>query len=1048
MPHPLFEALPPPQYAALERDYLTAEARRIPPLLDEVRWSPAARERIDTRARRLVEAVRAADAAALHPFQALLAEYDLACEEGVILMCLAEALLRIPDPATAERLIHDKLSAGHWERHLGPDRSWLVNASAWGLLLTGRVLRFDEAHHNGAGLLARLAAAGGDTLVRTALTRSMALLSDHFVSGRDIQQAVTRGRHEAAEGYRHSFDMLGEAALTRADANRFFEAYCEAIDVLGEISDGSPVADAPEVSIKLSALHPRYEFRRWGQVMEELAPRVVKLAAHARAKGVGLTVDAEESDRLTLSLALFEAVYRAPELAGWAGLGLAVQSYQKRAPALIDHLAALAEEGGRPILLRLVKGAYWDAEIKRAQQLGLDDYPLFTRPSATDLCYLACAKRMLARPEAFVPRFATHNAHTAAAVLELAGQLIEGQPVEFQRLHGMGEALHLELRKLGHPCRVYAPVGDHRELLPYLVRRLLENGSNSGFINRIADPAIALDQLVADPVEQLTNLKSFANPRIPPPPALYGDERRNAAGFEWSDPNATGPLRQAMAEAAERPWHAAPLVSGTALEGESKTLHAPADRRRAVGTVVEADEAAAERAVEQAHAFFPQWTETPIEERAASLERAADLLEERQGEFLHLLVHEAGKGLSEALAELRETVDYGRYYALHARHLAEERELTGPTGERNTLRWRGRGLFSCISPWNFPLAIFGGQLMAALVMGNTVVAKPARQTPLTAAALVRLLFEAGIPPQALQLLPGPSDRLAPRLIRDPRIKGVAFTGSTAAAKSIQRALAEREGAIVPLIAETGGQNALIADSSALPEQLIHDVLESAFGAAGQRCSALRVLFLQEEIAPRVERMLAGAMAELQVGAPALLATDVGPIIDEEALQRLKRHAERVEREAETVAVTPLDLEATAHGHFFAPRAYRIDGLQRLTGEVFGPVLHIVHYRGDRLEAVIDAVNASGFGLTCGVHSRIEGRAETVARRIRAGNVYINRAMTGAVPGVQPFGGEGLSGTGFKAGGPHYLQRFAVEQSVSVNTAAVGGNASLLAGEEP
>ena len=1043
------EPLPPPDLATLDRDHLTPERALVPHLLEQFTWSHATRQRVKQRARELVLAVRAADTTQ-HPLQALLREYDLGCEEGVILMCLAEALLRIPDRATVDRLIHDKLGGGHWEQHLGSGRGWLVNASTWGLLLTGRVAKLETlARHDDATLFQRLtgklAAVGGEPVVRTALSSAMALLGNHFVRGRDIHEAIKRGRADAKRGYRHSFDMLGEAALTRGDANRFFEAYCEAIDALGAEGHGGPIATAPEVSIKLSALHPRYEFRQWGRVMDELAPRLLTLARHARAMGVGITVDAEESDRLSLMIALFERVYLAPELAGWAGFGLALQAYLKRAPAVLDHLAALAGRGGRPIPLRLVKGAYWDSEIKRAQLRGLDDYPVFTRQQSTELCYLLCAQRMFEAPEHFTPRFATHNAYTAAALLELAGD----REVEFQRLHGMGEALHDALRGLGRASRIYAPVGVHRELLPYLVRRLLENGSNSGFINRITDPEVPLEALVVDPTERLAERESPTNPRIPPPPRLYGEERPNAAGFEWSDPAGGTATREAMTLAAEREWRASPLVGGEPVEGKERPLFAPADRRHEVGRVTEANKTTLEHAVTLAHQHFPEWSTTPTEIRAACLERAADLLEARRAEFLHLLTREAGKGLEESLAEFRETVDYARYYALHARRLGETIELPGPTGERNTLRWRGRGVFSCISPWNFPLAIFGGQLMAALAMGNTVVAKPAHQTPLIAAALVRLLHEAGIPGDALHLLPGSSRHLAEGLIGDPRINGVAFTGSTTAAKWIQRRLAERDGAITPLIAETGGQNALIADSSALPEQLVHDIIESAFGAAGQRCSALRVLFVQQEIAPRVERMLVGAMAELVVGDPADPATDIGPVIDQEALARLEAHADRMEEEGERVAVTPLDEATTRYGSFFTPRAYRIEHLEQLTDEVFGPILHIIHYRAKRLEAVIEAINATGFGLTCGVHSRIEGRAEAIAERIRAGNLYINRHITGAVPGVQPFGGEGLSGTGFKAGGPHYLQRFAVEQSVSLNSAAIGGNPTLLSGaDEP
>ncbi len=795
----------------------------------------------------------------------------------------------------------------------------------------------------------------------------------------------------------------------------------------------------PSVSIKLSALHPRYELAQHRRLQAELLPRLLELLADARAGRITVTIDAEEADRLEPSLDLFEHLAAAPALGGWDGLGLAVQAYQKRAIHVIAWLEDLARRHRRRIPVRLVKGAYWDTEIKRAQEQGFDDYPVFTRKLATDVSYLACARRLLGGGDAFYPQFATHNAQTLAGIIELAG---DRRAFEFQRLHGMGEALYADLKAgadLDIACRVYAPVGSHQDLLPYLVRRLLENGANTSFVNRILDPAIPIDSLVGDPALQLARIEPKANPKIPLPPALHGSRRRNSRGTDLADPKELERLA-ARIEAEFTPGLiAAPgVVAGSQ---EPKPAYDPADRLRAIGRVVEADPAAVAQAVSLAGRAFPAWDRTPVEARAACLERAADLYEANAPELFAWCVREAGKTLVDAVAEIREAVDFLRYYAAEARAAVPARELSGPTGESNQIALHGRGVFAAISPWNFPLAIFTGQIAAALAVGNAVIAKPAPQTPLIAARAVALLHQAGVPEDVLIPLPG-GPGVGACLVESPEIAGVAFTGSTQTAWRINRTLAAKDGPIAALIAETGGQNAMLVDSSALSEQVVADVLLSAFRSAGQRCSALRVLYLQDAIADRVLEMLAGAMLELRIGDPGQLATDIGPVIDEAAHERLTRHAERMRRQGRLIQRVPLD-PALAAGCFFAPHAFEIDSIEQLESEVFGPILHVVRFAGSRLDQVVDAINATGYGLTLGVHSRIDQTIDRVLERARAGNIYVNRNIIGAVVGVQPFGGEGLSGTGPKAGGPHYLPRFATERTLSINTAAVGGNASLL-----
>ncbi len=927
-------------------------------ILDAAAMPPEAQGRIAATARRLVVAVRR-ERLGKGGLDAFMREYALSSPEGVALMCLAEALLRIPDADTVDRLIRDKLAAADWQQHLGHSGSLFVNASTWGLMLTGRLLHQNGIAADLGSALCRFVARSSEPLWRQAVTAAMRILAAQFIMGRTIDEALARAADAERQGYRHSFDMLGEAARTTRDAGHYRAAYERAIAAIGRSATGRTIAAAPGISVKLSALHPRYEMVQRGRVMRELLPSLLDLAGQARAAGIGFTIDAEEADRLELSLDLVEALALAPELAGWDGFGLAVQAYQKRALPLIDWLVELAGRARRRLMLRLVKGAYWDSEIKRAQERGLDHYPVFTRKVATDVSYLACARRMLAAGGAVYPQFATHNAHTVAAVLELAG---DRRDWEFQRLHGMGEALYAEIvgpDKLDRPCRVYAPVGSHEDLLAYLVRRLLENGANTSFVNRISDEREAIDDIVADPLARLGHLPLKPHPKIPLPRDLFQPVRRNSDGIDLADPRALAELRDSLAAALRQTWRAGPIVGGNELEGAAAPVVDPSDRRRQIGVVVEADPAAVEQALARAARAGPAWDAVPAQARAAMLEAAADRFEAHRAELMALIIREGGRTIPAALSEVREACDYLRYYAARAgAEFAGPEPLPGPTGERNELSLHGRGSFACISPWNFPLAIFTGQVVAALAAGNAVIAKPAEQTPLVAAAAVRHLLAAGIPGDVLHLLPGAGERVGGALVGDPRIAGVAFTGSTETARAINLALAQRDGPIVPLIAETGGQNAMLVDSSALIEQVVADVLVSAFDSAGQRCSALRLLYLQEEIAEGALAMLTGAMAELRIGDPGLLASDIGPVIDEAARQSLVAHAARMAREGRLLYQCRLPA-AAGHGSFFAPRAYEIDTAARLQHEVFGPILHVVRWGADRLDAVLDEMPRPG-----------------------------------------------------------------------------------------
>jgi RHH-type transcriptional regulator, proline utilization regulon repressor / proline dehydrogenase / delta 1-pyrroline-5-carboxylate dehydrogenase len=1020
---------------------LADETLTVEALLRRAELSAESSARVGSVAASLVTAVREEQNTG-GTMQSFLHQYDLSSQEGVLLMCVAEALLRIPDSATADRLIRDKFSQGDWSRHLGASRNWLVNAGTWGLMLSGKMTGVDPHSADIGDVLARLGARLTEPMLRLAVRQAMKIMAEQFVMGRTIEEALERSGTDEHAAYRHSFDMLGEAALTYDDAQRYLDAYVAAMMAIG--TKRHRVADSfasPGISVKLSALHPRYEAAQTQRVLDELTPKILALALEARRAGISMTIDAEEAERLELSLEIFAAVLRDERLTGWEGFGLAVQAYQKRAWPLIDWLAALAREVGRRIPVRLVKGAYWDTEIKRAQQNGLPGYPVFTRKAGTDVSYLACACAMLDARDAFYPQFATHNAHTVAYLLERAAG---NREFEFQRLHGMGEALYREVMQRDDiACRVYAPVGSHEDLLPYLVRRLLENGANTSFVNRIADASLPAAKVVADPVLALRALDTKPDPRIPLPRDLYGS-RPNSAGLSFADSLALDELYGAMSPQLWRPrWSAMPIVNGRELFGSPRTVFDPSDRKRQIGVVGDADRAAIETGLAATHAFAVQWDATPVATRAAIVERAANLLEARKAELMALCVREAGKTLPDALSEVREAIDLLRYYAGEARRLfGAPLELRGPTGERNTLALHGRGVFACISPWNFPLAIYLGQIGAALLAGNAVIAKPAEQTPLIACAAVRVLLEAGLPAGAIALLPGTGEAVGSALVADDRVAGVCFTGSMATAKLIQRALAARNGAIVPLIAETGGLNALIADSSALPEQLVQDVLTSAFNSAGQRCSALRALFVQEDSAQRVIQLLGGAMETLRVGEPAHLDTDIGPVIDEAALEQLRSHEQKLQREGKLIARTPLP-PTMLRGLFFAPAAYEIGSFDWLEGEVFGPILHVIRYREGDLEQVVETINRKGFGLTLGIHSRIDETVNQIISRARVGNIYVNRNIIGAAVGTQPFGGEGLSGTGPKAGGPHYLPRFANERTVTVNTAAAGGNAALM-----
>ncbi|MES2127220.1 MAG: trifunctional transcriptional regulator/proline dehydrogenase/L-glutamate gamma-semialdehyde dehydrogenase [Pseudomonadota bacterium] len=959
-----------------------------------------------TLAHRLVSAVREKRTRS-SGVDALMHEFSLSSEEGVALMCLAEALLRIPDSETADRLIADKISKGDWRKHLGESPSLFVNAATWGLLITGKLV--DTSSEQGLGsAISRLITKGGEPLIRKGVDLAMRMLGNQFVTGQTIEEAIKNSRDNEARGYRYSYDMLGEAALTEADAINYYASYEQAIHAIGKASNGRGIKDGPGISVKLSALHARYSRAQHARVMGELLPKVKALIVLAKQYNIGLNIDAEEADRLEISLDMMEALAFDADLAGFEGIGFVVQAYQKRCPFVLDYLVDLAKRSGRKFMVRLVKGAYWDAEIKRAQVDGMSSYPVYTRKVYTDVSYLTCAQKLLAATDVIYPQFATHNAHTLSVIYTWAKE--KGvENYEFQCLHGMGETLYDQVvgkENLGKACRIYAPVGSHETLLAYLVRRLLENGANSSFVNQIVDEKVQIDSLIADPFEASRAQRAQPHPAIPLPLNLFGDERKNSVGFDLANEDVLRTLAGALS--AKRDWVAAPLIDGAVPQGLAQApVVNPANAGDIVGYVCEASAHDVQIALASATAYAMDWQTTAPSVRADVLARVADLFEDHTPELMALAIREAGKSLPNAIAEIREAVDFLRYYAAQVH------------GTANVL---ALGPVTCISPWNFPLAIFTGQVAAALAAGNVVLAKPAEQTPLIAHRAVQLFHEAGVPLGALQFLPGRGEVVGAGLCNDPRVKGVIFTGSTEVAQLINRTLAKRavfESSDIPLIAETGGQNALIVDSSALPEQVVQDVMSSAFDSAGQRCSALRVLFLQDEIADKTVRMLKGAMAELRVGSPDRLATDIGPVIDAEAQQNLLSHIEKMKATAKSHFALPLP---ALDGTFVPPTVLEIGSMAELSKEVFGPVLHVIRYQRAELPALIDAINASGFGLTLGVHSRIDETIDFVAARAHVGNIYINRNIVGAVVGVQPFGGEGKSGTGPKAGGPLYLKR--------------------------
>ena len=987
--------------AAMRAATLEVETGAVRDRIGAARLTPKGRQAIVEHAVDLIRAIRASSRPSI--MQGFLAEYGLSTREGVALMCLGEALLRIPDTETIDALIEDKIGASDWQAHLGHSRSSLVNASTWALLLTGRVL--SESERGLAGVPHEAIRRLGEPVIRAAVAHAMREMGRYFVFGRDMGEAIERAVSMESKGYSFSYDMLGEAARTEPDAHRHYVAYSDSIGALGGQGPELGLHDRPGVSVKLSALHARYEFGQRDRVMTELVARLRSLALRARSAGIGLTVDAEEADRLDLSLDVIEAVLEDSALSGWDGFGVVVQAYCKRAPHVIDWFYELAGQLDRRIMIRLVKGAYWDSEIKRAQVLGLTGFPVFTRKASTDVSYLACTRKLLGMTDRIYPQFATHNAHTMAAVVHMADDL---STFEFQRLHGMSEALHEAVREAhGVRSRIYAPVGAHRDLLAYLVRRLLENGSNSSFVNQILDENVTAEDIARDPISAIERLGgSVSNPRILPPADIYLPQRRNSKGWDLTDPVEFSAIETKRDPFRSVTWQSGPLIAGTCAGTERCEVRNPACPDEIVGYVTNASPADIEAAIEAARTGAETWASMRVEERANRVRRVADLYEEHAVELFALAAREAGKTWIDCVGEIREACDFARFYASEAiRECGGGRDVP-------------RGVIVCISPWNFPLAIFSGQVLAALAVGNAVIAKPAEQTPLIAARAVALMHEAGIPQDAVQLLPGDGATVGAALVSDSRIDGVCFTGSTESARSINRAMAGQLAPDAPLIAETGGLNAMIVDSTALPEQVVRDVVASAFQSAGQRCSALRVLYVQSELEERILDMLFGAVDELRIGDPWDLATDIGPVISVEARDRIEAYCNRAVREGRLLKRA---VPSTA-GRFVPPTVLRVDGIEALGEEIFGPVLHVTTFDAEDIDKVVDAVNASGYGLTFGLHSRIDDRVQHIVDGVRAGNIYVNRNQIGAVVGSQPFGGEAESGTGPKAGGPHYVRR--------------------------
>lgn len=992
--------------------YRIDEEKAVAHILPEAEINVSTRSLAWERARKMVLQIRQ-DQKGNGAIDALLNEYSLSSEEGVVLMCLAEALLRVPDKSTQDALIRDKISQGKWSAHLGASDSLFVNASSWGLLITGSMVNYSDTNHEARfGLLKKTIGRLGEPVIRKSMNFAMKIMGKQFVMGETIEDATERALEKEQKGYVYSYDMLGEGARTMADAQRYFQAYIDAIHVIGKAGRNRGPIKSPGISIKLSAIHPRYEFTHQQRVMDELVPKLKQLCILAKGYNIGLTVDAEESERLDISLDIIEAVFTDNDLSGWDGFGLAVQAYQKRAIFVIEWLRHLTLQTNRKMMVRLVKGAYWDSEIKNAQKDGMPHFPVFTRKAATDVSYQACANKLLEYRDTIYPQFATHNAYTAATIIELAGKTKDD--FEFQCLHGMGDSLYDQVvAGQGIQCRIYAPVGQHEDLLAYLVRRLLENGANSSFVNAIVDETKPVERLLEDPVEKIQRLATKYNQQITLPADLFAGERKNSQGLDLTDINEITPLKEKL-----NLWFESRLLNENQLPEGVNAVRNPANHKEIIGYHQHHDASAMKAMVDRAEQAFTTWSKTPVKERAVLLNKLADALEDNRAELIGLCIKEAGKVAQDGIDEVREAVDFCRYYAARALELANDDRL------------EPRGVVLCISPWNFPLAIFLGQVAAAIATGNTVIAKPAEQTGLIALRAIELMQAVGIPANVVQAVIARGSQVGSTIIPDQRIKAVMFTGSTETGTRISQTLAERKSDQVPLIAETGGQNCMIVDSTALPEQVVDDVISSGFQSAGQRCSALRVLFLQEDIADKVIAMLQGALAELHVGDPAKLSTDVGPVIDAKALASLTEHANYMETHGKLLYQCPIGNEINdKNGHyFFGPRLYEIDNINLLTREVFGPCVHIIRFKAQEIEQVIEQINGTGFGLTMGIHTRIEGRAAKLAQLSRAGNIYINRNMIGAVVGVQPFGGRGLSGTGPKAGGPNYLPRLLKEKS--------------------
>lgn len=1058
-PSPLFP--PHAVRAKINAAYHAPEYQIITERLQQAYLDEKLLHPIRQRAHHLIETVRHArkKSAGLDAF---LTEYALSSQEGIALMCLAEALLRIPDQLTVDALIKDKLAGPNWAAHAGQSHSFFINASTWALMLTGKILQPGHDEAKLSQTLHQWLMRSSESVIRAAVKKMMHVLSHEFVMGATMKQALKRAKKREAQGYRYSYDMLGEAAITEEDAERYYQAYEQAILTLGadvqkstSASKPSPhhhrdaIHQHPSISIKLSALHPRYAESQKEQVLRELTPKLLKLAQTARQLHIGLTIDAEESERLDLSLDIIEKIFKDPSLRAWNGLGLAVQSYQKRALHVIEWAAELARTQHERINIRLIKGAYWDSEIKKAQMLGFRDYPVFTRKVFTDVSFQACAIELLKHHDVLYPQFATHNAYTVAMIIELTNSL-NIQDFEFQCLHGMGQELYQQIvpaSQLNRPCRIYAPVGSHQDLLPYLVRRLLENGANSSFVNRVVDEKAPIETLIEDPIRKATQLLDKINHNIPLPQAIFWPNRLNSFGLDFTDRQIQAELQSTLNQYINQTYEASPWVAEHNDDPHrplSLPVHAPQDIKKQLGTVQWSSTLDVDIALSHAVLAFKTWSKTSVHQRAKIIESIAQTYEQHQNELLALLCLEAGKTLPDALGEIREAIDFCHYYAHQAiKLMGQSIQLHGYTGENNTLSWHPRGPMLCISPWNFPLAIFTGQIVACLVTGNPVIAKPAEQTSIIGWLAVKLMHASGVPSSVLQYLPGPGETIGDQLSKDERIKGILFTGSTQTAQKININCAQRTRDIIPFIAETGGLNAMIVDSSALLEQVVMDSITSAFGSAGQRCSALRLLLIQQEVYPRAKELLIGAMKTLTIGDPQYLATDLGPVIDETSLKQLKQYV----KQKQDQVIYQCDLKPhTRSGYFMPPTLIELNHPNEINQEMFGPILHLCSFRIEDLDALIDDINQTGYGLTFGVHSRIQSRTTAILNQIHAGNAYVNRNMIGAVVGLQPFGGEGLSGTGPKAGGPHYLQRLCVERTVTTDTTASGGNASLMSVE--